>query len=87
MIDNWLTTVDAFRICILASLSVDKIWLPKYVSGLINFGGLALNAEMAPFGLKNMNSDESAFTKRTYIYIYIYIYICVCVCVCMREST
>ena len=47
---------------ILTSLSVDEIWLPRYVNWSINFRGLTLKVEMEPSRLKHMNSVLSAFT-------------------------
>ena len=52
MIDNLSIPVHALPMCLLTSLSVDEILLPKYVNWFINFRGFPSNEEMAPFWTK-----------------------------------
>ena len=56
MIDNPLIAVHAFTRCMLTSLSVDEVLLPRNIST-----GLPLRVEMAPFHLKLVNSILFAF--------------------------
>ena len=62
--DNMSIAVHAFPIFMLISLSVDEILLPRYVNRSIEFRGLSLKVEIAPFYLKGINSVLPAFMQR-----------------------
>ena len=64
MIDSLSITVHAFPMHILTSLSVDEMWLPRYVTRSTNFRDLWLKGEMAPYYSKFLNSILSAFLER-----------------------
>ena len=50
------SAVNAFTRCMLTSLSIDEILLPRYVNLSTNFRGLPLRVEMAPSHLKHIYS-------------------------------
>ena len=56
MIDNLSIAVNAFDRCILTSLSVDEILLPRYGNLFTNFRGQPLKVEVAPSRSKLMYS-------------------------------
>ena len=55
-INNLSIAVHVFARCMMTSLSVDEILLPKYVNVSINFRNLPLNVEVDFSHLKPMNS-------------------------------
>ena len=59
---NLFVAAHAFPICVLSSLSVDEILLPRYVNCSTGLRGLPSSVEMSPFSLKHMNSVLSKFT-------------------------
>ena len=48
MVDNSSIAVHTLPACMLTSLSVDEILLPRDMNGSTNFKGLPFNEEMAP---------------------------------------
>ena len=54
MIDNLSIIFHAFNRCMLISISVDEILLPRYVNLSTTFRGLPLRVEMAPPHLKHV---------------------------------
>ena len=58
---NLSKAVLALPMHMLTLLSVDEILLLGYVNWSTNFRGLLFHEEMAPFGLKRMNSVLSDF--------------------------
>ena len=55
MINNLSIVIHTFARCMLTSLSVDKILLPRYVNLSTNFRGGPLRLEMVPSHLKPMH--------------------------------
>ena len=64
MVVNLLVAVHRLPICMLTSLSVDEILLPRCTNWFTNFRGLPINEKLAPSCLNHMNSVLSEFTKR-----------------------
>ena len=64
MIDKLSQAFYAFARCILKWLSVDEIWLPKYVIWSTKLWGLPLRAEMIPFYLNYMMFISFAFMEK-----------------------
>ena len=62
MVDSHSIAVHTFTRCILTSLSVDEIFLLRYVSLSTNFRGQLLRVEMAPLHSKHKNSVLFVFT-------------------------
>ena len=62
MIDNLSIAVHAFVWCILTSLSVNEILLPRYVNWSTSFRGFPLKVEIASSCLKHINSVLFTFT-------------------------
>ena len=62
MIDILSIAVHPYPMCMLTSLSVDEIFLLKYVNWSTNFRGLPLKMEIAVYGLKHL--VLSTFTYR-----------------------
>ena len=56
MLDNLSITVHTFARCMLPSLSVDEILLPRHVHLSTNFRGLPLKVAMASFCFKHRNA-------------------------------
>ena len=64
MVDSLLISVHAFTRCILRSLSVDKMLLPRYVNESSNFREQPFRVEMSLSWLKHIYSILPAFTWR-----------------------
>ena len=64
MIDILSIAIHTFSKCILTSLSVDEILLPRYVNLFTNFIGLTCIVKMAPSHLKLLKTVLFAFTWR-----------------------
>ena len=60
---NLLKAIHIFARCMLTSLSVDELLLPRYVNWS-NFRGFQLNVKMVPSSLKYINSVLFVFTLR-----------------------
>ena len=67
MIENWSITVRAFPMRMFTLHSVDKIWLPRYMTRIFIFKGLPLKVEKALFYLKDMNPILSFSQKSIHI--------------------
>ena len=62
LIDYLSIAVHPFAMLMMISLSVDEMFLPRYMNWSTNFRDLSLKGEMIAFWLKHMNSVLSAFT-------------------------
>ena len=88
MVDNLSIAVHVCLMHMLTLVSVDEIWLPRYVKWSTNFKGLPFNVEVALSCLKHTNYFLLGVGERSdkcfkcvcvcvcvYVYIYIYIYL------------
>ena len=66
MIDNLSTAVHTFARCILTSLSVDEIMLPRYVNSTTNFKGSSHQKEKTASCFKHTNSPLFVFMLRPF---------------------
>ena len=62
MINSLLIAAHAFTRCILTSLSIDEMLLPRYMNLSTDFRELPFRVEMAPSCLKHMYSVLFVFT-------------------------
>ena len=60
MVINISIAVHALLMCMLTSLSVDEILLPRYMNWSTNFKGLPFDVKTAPSWLRHINSFSSS---------------------------
>ena len=66
IITNFSITFYTFTRHMLTPLSVDKMWLPRYVNKSAKFRGLSLRVKMAPSCLKHVNLHSHSHWSSVY---------------------